>query len=107
MSDTKENFIDRCVKGEVLLDEIDDFVDSWHESDSDQDIHEYLGMTEEEYSLWVANPDILPFIVKSRAEGKPLDEILHDLNKMPLAAKADSLAKTQKIISWLKSIDRL
>ena len=44
-SDSKLTFIELCVKGEVLIDEIDNFVDEWHQSPQDIELHEFLGMT--------------------------------------------------------------
>jgi hypothetical protein len=37
----------------VTNEEMDDMVDSWHESDGSQTIYEYMGMTREEYGYWV------------------------------------------------------
>ncbi len=34
-------------------------MDKWHDSDTKMSLHEFLGMTEEEYSVWVEF-DILP-----------------------------------------------
>jgi DNA-directed RNA polymerase specialized sigma subunit len=51
------NFIEQLKNGMVTVEAIDDFVDAWHESDSDLEIYEYLGMTEEEYGEWVMNGD--------------------------------------------------
>ena len=40
-----------------LQDEIDDFVEKWHEDENaTQELHEYLGMSWEEYSVWAAKP---------------------------------------------------
>ena len=60
------NFIDMCLSGDALPDEIDDFVDRWHEGDSDLSIHEFLGMTREEYLSWVKDPNALPRILDAR-----------------------------------------
>ena len=38
-------FIDLCSNGEVLMDEIDDFIDEWHESAREIELHEFLGMS--------------------------------------------------------------
>ena len=35
---------------ETLESTLDDFIDEWHNSDSDQPLFDYLGMTYEEYS---------------------------------------------------------
>ena len=46
------NFIEKCLNGEALLDDIDDFVDEWHESKGNIPLYEFLGMKKSEYSLW-------------------------------------------------------
>ena len=43
------NFIDDVIDGKTKLDEIDDYVEKWHNSDSHCSVSEYLGMTEEEF----------------------------------------------------------
>ena len=72
----------RCLIGQVLL----SFVwrarplsrrsttsfDAWHADDAGGALHEYLGMTEEEYSLWLRAPDALPCILKARRDREPL-----------------------------------
>lgn len=73
MSEVRETrFIDLCVRGEALPAEIDDFVELWHEGDSTLPLHEFLGMTSEEYSAWVRKPDLLPYIVTAHREGQTL-----------------------------------
>ena len=59
------SFIEMCLSGDTLPDDIDDFVDKWHESDSDLPIHEYLGMTRDEYLSWVKDPSVLLHIVSA------------------------------------------
>ncbi len=48
---------------ENQLDEIDDYVEKWHNSDSHCSVSEYLGMTEEEYFLWTEDNSNLKYIV--------------------------------------------
>jgi len=43
------NFIDESI--------FDDKIDEWHNSDSKISLHEYLGLTEEEYKIWLKNPE--------------------------------------------------
>jgi len=64
----KNNFIDFYLKGRVSLEEIDDWIDDWHESDLNEELHEYLGMTLHEYELFMYSPDILPLIILSYKE---------------------------------------
>ena len=66
MDTSHEQGMELCLSGEALPDEIDDFVDRWHESDSDLSIHEFLGMTREEYLSWVKEPNVLPRILDAR-----------------------------------------
>lgn len=63
---TKKSFIELCVGGEVSPSDIDRFVREWHESDSDESLAEYLGMTIEEYALWVETPNALQNIIAAR-----------------------------------------
>ena len=61
------SFVDLCLGGDVLEEEIDAFVEKWHEDENTtQELYEYLGMSWEEYSVWVAKPSILPFILSAR-----------------------------------------
>ena len=60
------NFVETCLSGDGLPDEIDDFVDKWHESDSSLPIHEYLGMTRDKYLSWVKDPNVLSRIPDAR-----------------------------------------
>ena len=68
MSDRPSSFIERSVAGQAGLHEIDDCVDAWHESDGNVALHDFLGMTLDEYALWVADPDALAMIVRARRE---------------------------------------
>ncbi|MFL6202755.1 MAG: hypothetical protein ACJ76J_26600 [Thermoanaerobaculia bacterium] len=59
----RRRFIDLCLRGKAVPAEIDDFVELWHESGSALPLHEFLGMTWEEYSAWVQRPDLLSHII--------------------------------------------
>ncbi len=37
--------------------DIDDKIDEWHKGDSNLPLHEFLGMTEEEYAKWVESKE--------------------------------------------------
>jgi len=62
------SFIEKCINGDTSLDEIDDYIDKWHDSDSDinLELHEFLEMSWEEYSLWAIKPSLLEEIVNER-----------------------------------------
>jgi len=99
-------FIDLCLEGEVLEDEIDDFVEKWHESDDvPEQLHDYLGMSWEEYSVWATKPSILPFILSARKKNTSFDTELNQ-ERLALAARAETVAEAQRLEAWLKLIGK-
>ncbi len=101
------SFIDLCLSGDVLEDEIDGFVDSWHEDEStDLKLHEYLGMSWDEYSVWATRPSILPFILLARNKGTTFDVELNQ-ERLALAARAETAEEAKRIESWLKLIGKI
>jgi hypothetical protein len=61
-------------QGLATGEQVDDFVEAWHESGDEEtrSLSEYLGMTEEEYGVWVITPRALPSILAARRSGQPL-----------------------------------
>jgi len=53
-------FMELYLRGQVAADDIDDFIDNWHESPGSQELFEYLGMTKDEYARWLRDPGTLP-----------------------------------------------
>jgi hypothetical protein len=96
------SFIEKCVLGEVLLEEIDDFVERWHSGHSELPLHSFLGMTRSEYSLWVADPAVLPFIVTAHKTDQDVGKVLDRVRELPMAARADGPEKAKKLLAWLK-----
>ncbi len=74
----KNKFVDLCVMGQYHIEDIDDFIDEWHEGKGNEDLHEFLGMSWEEYALWVSNPYVLPDIIKARKENKCIQDVLQE-----------------------------
>ena len=66
-------FVDLYSRGEVQADDIDDYVDRWHDSADERatalTLHEYLGLTKAEYDRWVQVPGSLPEILRTRRGG--------------------------------------
>jgi hypothetical protein len=65
-------FIELYLKGKVLPEKIDDYVDQWHANPGGQEIYEFLGMSREEYGLWLRDPKVLPQIAQARKEHRHL-----------------------------------
>lgn len=96
-------FIDQCLSGEVLLDEIDDFIDKWHDGEEGEDLElfEYLGMSEGEYILWSSMPSILPQIIYARRNNCSIEEVLYG-NQYKIAARSEKADQLNNIRAWLK-----
>jgi hypothetical protein len=103
MSEASKRFIDLALNGEVLADEIDDFVDAWHTSNSGEELHDFLGMTWQEYSLWVGDSDYLGLILSARHRGQPIKQAINDnyLSDERLAARSDQPAKIAQLKNWV------
>ena len=102
MSDN--SFVSKCLHGEVLLDEIDDYIDEWHCGNSTEPIHSFLGMTQDEYRLWVDDPSALKYILRAHRENIPVAMLISDdfeHNQMNIAARAGNFAELQKLFDWI------
>ena len=68
MSKGSESFMQKCLRGQAMSNEVDDFVERWHLSRKDIDIEAFLGMTRVEYEIWLRDPNALDHIIASRRE---------------------------------------
>lgn len=62
-------FIEAVKQGKAKPEDIDDWVDKWHGLEcwrTDTPLHEYLGLTWEEYGEWVRDPDAIYRILEVR-----------------------------------------
>ena len=104
MFDIERSFVALALNGEVLMDEIDDYVGKWHEGDSPLPLHEFLGMTRDEYSLWLDSPDALGLILAGRKLGRTPEDIANDNMELTrVAARSDAPVKIKTIQKWLEN----
>lgn len=62
------SFVERVLEGTASCEDIDDYVERWHEGDGDVELHEYLGLSWDEYALWVEKSDsIEPIIARKKS----------------------------------------
>lgn len=99
-------YMSLLLSGEALPEEIDNFVALWHEAEEGASIaqlslHDYLGMTWEEYSLWVEHPESLRFIAVAHKTNQPVTSVLSELNKTGVAARASEQSEAHKLLRWL------
>lgn len=108
----ESTFIERCLSGNALLDDIDDFVDAWHDDvgGQDQTLSEFLGMTELEYEMWVERPSSLRLILFMRKNGVAHDspEQIHLATAdRRLAARGASPDEVADVVDWLRATKRI
>lgn len=102
---SENDFISLALNGSVLSDEIEKYIEAWHKSDSTNEIHDYLGMTFDEYSLWVSDPDAIDLILSARHANIPLREAVNDNIRIQerIAARADEAGKLSILRRWIAS----
>jgi hypothetical protein len=99
-----ETFVELCLKGRALVKDIDDFVERWHQGRGDTSLRDFLGFSETEYSLWINDPDVLPYVIYSRREQKPFVQVVNDdyYDSGRLAGHSDQKEKIQLLREWLQ-----
>ena len=99
-------FMAACLQGEALLDEIDDYVERWHEGGAGE-LHDYLGLTDEEFGLWVEQPSALAWIVAGRRRHVSVATLLAEEQAQPVAARAANADEAVRVFDWLRRNNRL
>jgi hypothetical protein len=98
------NFISDCLNGLALLNDIDSVVEEWHDNPQNGlTLQETLGMTNEEYILWMKDEDNINFIVHARQREIPVEEAIEEFFALPMAARGSSKEEIQTIVTWLKN----
>lgn len=98
------NFIQLCLSGDALVDEVDDFVDRWHAGEgADKSLAAFLGMEDSEYEQWMSDPNMINFILAARMNDRTLSEEIEKFRHLPLAARAQGTEQTKLLIEWLRS----
>jgi hypothetical protein len=97
------NFVEKCLSREAVYDDIDDFIDQWHQAPQGQSIYDFLGMTRQEYALWVIEPSVLPTIISAHAHHKNLDEILEESKGDASGKSSSPVPQAKELVDWLKT----
>lgn len=50
-------FFDKFLKRQVEAKDIHKFIDDWHKATTTMPVYEYLGMTEDQYSIFIRHPE--------------------------------------------------
>jgi len=108
MSSAHTTFVDACLSGAAFLDDIDDWVDQWHDDPSvDLPLDDYLGFTSNEGALWAEKPQSLRFIIAARRNSVPVSEVLASRDDFAVAARANSSRDAAAVLDWLRLTHRI
>lgn len=100
-------FVESVLEGDVFVTEIDDFVEEWHKGNSDLSLAEFLGFTDEEYALWVEQPQAIRSILFCRKHDIPVSEHSEWQEAHRLAARSQGVGRPETLLNWLKKTGRL
>lgn len=95
-------FLDLALVGKVLMREIDEYVAQWHRLKPGPPLHDYLGMTWDEYVAWVDDPDIISAIITARRLGKPFADVAAAAAEQRVSARSSSLEDIAIAMKWAK-----
>ena len=108
MSSVRQTFVDACLQGSALLEDVDDWVDRWHAGEAPGvGLDAYLGFSEEEGALWAERPDSLRFLVAAHRAKRPVADLLASRDEFALAARSKAPADAVAVLEWLKVTHRL
>lgn len=64
----KKTFVEAYLAGEASIGDIDNWVDYWHTHETGHALHEFLGMTHDEYEQWLKSGEnaVLQSILEAR-----------------------------------------
>lgn len=106
---SKATFVEDALTGVSGVEDIDSYVGAWHDGEgSDLELHEFLGMTWDEYRLWVEKPNTLRYILSAHRNGHTVsEELIKSQSELALAARAGSVDEAESVLTWLRKTGRL
>ena len=102
-------FIDQCLRGAALPDQIDDYIEQWHEGQIGEgiELRELLGMSKREYAIWMRDASTINVIIAAKRQKRPIEDFTTDYYSMPLAARASDTGDAKKVTDWLRKLGKL
>jgi hypothetical protein len=102
----RETFVDDVLAGHASLDDMDDYVDAWHGLSDDApeaslELHEYLGLTWDEYRRWGTHPESLRFVLAAKRANLPEEDILAATEIVGAAARSNDSSDADRVLNWL------
>lgn len=102
-----ETFVAACLAGRALLEDVDDWIDAWHDGPSTTDLDTFLGFEAAEGALFAERPEALRFIIASRRLRRPVTDLLVGRDEYSLAARAVDTAAAHGVVEWLRQTGRV
>ena len=104
---SKQTFVERVLAGRALPEDIDDYIDEWHDGpDTLGDLPHFLGMQRDEYNLWVEHPPSLRYILVAHMANSSVDAVRPLAGVTAAAARASDDTEAAALLSWLKKTGR-
>lgn len=107
-ADNQESFFALYSSGRALESDVDDHIENWHKQMEGKtgtqlvSLASYLGLTTEEYSVFINDESCLPYILTSRRSGKSLTELLEGrLGEMVMAARSSDNTAREALRLWI------
>lgn len=97
------DFITDCLNGDALLEDIYNYIESWHKGNSELSLNQYLGMNQKEYALFVQDESYLASIITAHRKNESIEYVIS--SQLSLAARSDNPAKAERLERWLKDQD--
>lgn len=91
-------FMDRLIAGTAKPSDIDDEIEIWHSGAHGADLEAFLGMTKDEYSLFILDPDSLEMI-KNRRLSEGEDICLGDIHWSSIKFDPNQNILSQEVLS--------
>lgn len=106
MSETY-TFVDALLDGRALISDFEDWIDAWHEAPEDDPvallkIHEYLGLTFEEYGRVLRDTPYLKIIVENRRHPGLAEKPEGERTQYALAARSKDSHDIECLVEQLR-----
>jgi DNA-directed RNA polymerase specialized sigma subunit len=98
---SNKTFIEKCIDGEALAFDIDDYLEEWHTRPTKQEVYDFLGMTKIEYNAWALDDSVLPYIIKAHKNNTDFTTINFD-EYQQIAARNKSSDDVINLLKWIK-----
>jgi hypothetical protein len=102
-----ETYVDRVLAGSAIWTDIDDYIERWHTEAQEESIEDYLGMSREDYGLFVEEPASLRFILAAHETSESVTDLLERADDHAIAARGLDTGDARRVRDWLRETGRL